>query len=135
MARSAGVVVPAVQDFGLTLVETQASGRPPIAFGAGGALEIIDDGRTGFLFGEQTPVALGAAMERALTAVVDPASLVASARRFDVATFRSRFLAAIAPSLEAATAAVPAGGAGTGEPALPAPVGIAFHRRAPGRAR
>lgn len=95
MARSAAVIVPAVQDFGLTIVEAQASGRPPIAFAQGGALESVEDGRTGFLFAEQTPAALGIAMVRALAARLDPEALFRSAARFDVAAFRSGMRAAV----------------------------------------
>jgi glycosyltransferase involved in cell wall biosynthesis len=100
MARSAGILVPAMADFGLTLVEAQASGRPPIAFAAGGALEIIHDGHTGFLFDEQTPEALARAMRRALEVDLSPAALVASAGRFDVARFRSEIRSAAELALE-----------------------------------
>jgi glycosyltransferase involved in cell wall biosynthesis len=90
LARAAGLVVPAIGDFGLTLVEAQASGRPPIAFGVGGALEVIEDGRTGFLFNEPTAAALGAAMERAMAVPLDTEVLRAAARRFDTAVFSDK---------------------------------------------
>lgn len=106
MARSEGVVVAAVQDFGLTLVEAQASGRPPIAFGEGGALEVVEDGRTGFLFRDQTPAGVGSAMERARRVALDVGSLVGSARRFDVAVFRDAVLEAIDVAIAARAARV-----------------------------
>ncbi len=112
MARSAAVVVPAAADFGLTIVEAQASGRPPIAFAAGGALEIIEDGRTGFLFDEQTPIGLARAMRRALEIDLVPASLTASARRFDVAVFRSEIRRAVELALERRAAPATASGYG-----------------------
>jgi glycosyltransferase involved in cell wall biosynthesis len=87
MARAAGLVVPGVEDFGMTTAEVQAAGRPPIAFAQGGALEIVADGATGFLVPEQTPEAFAAAMQRALDEPLGPAPLVASARRFDRAHF------------------------------------------------
>lgn len=102
MARATGLVVPAVQDFGLTIVESQAAGRPPIAFAGGGALESIGDGRTGFLVGEQTAVAFGRAMLRAARAPLDPDLLVGSASRFDVAIFRSAVRAAVGTAVAAA---------------------------------
>ena len=43
------MVVPSMEEFGITAVEAQASGRPVIAAGAGGALETVLDGRTGLL--------------------------------------------------------------------------------------
>ncbi len=92
MARCTALIVPGEQDFGLTIVEAQASGRPPIAFGAGGALEIVRDGETGFLFGQQTVEALAAAMVRAIAEPIEPAALVASARRFDTSVFATSML-------------------------------------------
>lgn len=46
------------EDFGLTMVEAQACGKPVIAYNKGGAQEIIIEGRTGMFFSEQTPEAL-----------------------------------------------------------------------------
>jgi glycosyltransferase involved in cell wall biosynthesis len=87
MARCVALVVPGVEDFGLTMAEVQAAGRPPIALAAGGALDIVRDGVTGFLVGEPTATAVGAAMQRALRHELDPRALIASARRFDDSAF------------------------------------------------
>ena len=99
MARCAGVLVPAPQDFGLTLVEAQASGRPPIAYADGGASEIVDDGRTGFLFRAATPEALAEAMLRAVHTPLETAALVRSAARFDVEVFRGAIDDAVGQAL------------------------------------
>ena len=45
---------PQVEDFGITPVESMASGRPVIAYGKGGILETVVPGVTGVLFDEQT---------------------------------------------------------------------------------
>lgn len=45
---------PQEEDFGITQVEAQASGRPVIAYNKGGASEVIIDQQTGILFNEQT---------------------------------------------------------------------------------
>jgi glycosyltransferase involved in cell wall biosynthesis len=87
MARCAGLLVPGVEDFGMTTAEVQAAGRPPIAFAAGGSPEIVRDGRTGFLFTDQSVAAIGEAMLRALREPIDPLALVESARRFDAKIF------------------------------------------------
>jgi glycosyltransferase involved in cell wall biosynthesis len=87
MARCAGLLVPGIEDFGMTTAEVQAAGRPPIAYAEGGATEIVDDGRTGFLFSEPTPAALGAAMERAIREPIEATALVESAQRFDATIF------------------------------------------------
>lgn len=42
------------EDYGLTPVEAQASGRPVVAFGRGGALETVKENMTGLFFKEQT---------------------------------------------------------------------------------
>ncbi|MHB8874081.1 MAG: glycosyltransferase [Myxococcaceae bacterium] len=79
------------EDFGLTPLEAQASGRPVIAFGRGGALETVTPA-TGIFFGEQTREALVAAVrsfdrweER-----FDPAAARAQARRFSKEAFLVR---------------------------------------------
>ena len=87
MARCIALLVPGSEDFGMTLAEVQAAGRPPVAFARGGALEIVDDGATGFLFDEPTIESLAAAMARAIDTEVDRGALLASARRFDRSVF------------------------------------------------
>jgi glycosyltransferase involved in cell wall biosynthesis len=90
MAACTALLVPGVEDFGLTIVEAQASGRPPIAAAAGGALESVEDGRTGFLVAESTPEGYAAAMRRAMDEELPEERLVAAARRFDVPVFLAR---------------------------------------------
>ncbi len=109
MARCAGLLVPAPQDFGLTLVEAQAAGRPPIALAEGGASEIVDDGRTGFLVRDQTAPALAEAMLQALRAPLDTAALVRSAARFDVTVFDGAIRDAVGLALQDRAAALASG--------------------------
>lgn len=50
LSKSEIVLLPSLwEGFGLILAEAMAAGRPAIAFRIGGATEVIDDGRTGFL--------------------------------------------------------------------------------------
>jgi glycosyltransferase involved in cell wall biosynthesis len=44
---------PQEEDFGITAIEAMASGRPVIAYGAGGAVETIIEGKTGEFFDKQ----------------------------------------------------------------------------------
>ena len=60
------------EDYGLAPIEAQASGRPVIAYQAGGALETVIDGRSGIFFAEQTPESLITAMWRFETLTFDP---------------------------------------------------------------
>ncbi|MCF6291489.1 MAG: glycosyltransferase [Desulfobacterales bacterium] len=58
------LVFPGEEDFGIVVVEAQATGKPVIAYGRGGALETVLPGRTGLFFYEKTPAALNEAIER-----------------------------------------------------------------------
>jgi len=51
--RCKALILPGMEDFGLTPLEANASGRPVVAFAAGGALETVRDGETGVLFRKQ----------------------------------------------------------------------------------
>lgn len=54
LSRSRAFIHPQMEDFGITPVESIASGRPVIAFKSGGALETIKENETGIFLNEQT---------------------------------------------------------------------------------
>jgi len=56
-------IFPGEEDFGITPLEAQAAGRPVIAYGKGGALDTVINGKTGIYFFEQTISALNNAIE------------------------------------------------------------------------
>ena len=62
--KARGFIFPGLEDFGITPVEAQSFFTPVIAYGKGGALETVVDGKTGVFFAEQTPASLNAAIER-----------------------------------------------------------------------
>lgn len=64
MARCRALIFPGDEDFGIIPVEVQASGRPVIALGRGGALDTVLDGQTGVLYRDCTVDGLLAAIER-----------------------------------------------------------------------
>jgi glycosyltransferase involved in cell wall biosynthesis len=99
-ASSRAVVVPSVEEFGITAVEAQAAGRPVIAAGAGGALETVIDGRTGLLAGLDDVDSFAQAMLRIDDLNFNPAHAVENAERFSVAAFQSRLAAEAAKALE-----------------------------------
>lgn len=96
-AKARALVFTAEEDFGMIPVEVQASGRPVIAYGRGGALETVVEGRTGLFYREQTAAAIDEAviaLENWLPSF-DPAEAVAQAGKFSVANFRAGFLASV----------------------------------------
>ena len=62
-AGAKALLFPGLEDFGIVPVEAQAAGCPVIAYGAGGALETVVEGRTGMFFREQTVESLCATIE------------------------------------------------------------------------
>jgi glycosyltransferase involved in cell wall biosynthesis len=48
-ARARALIVPNIEEFGITAVEAQAAGRPVVAIGMGGTRETVEDGVTGIL--------------------------------------------------------------------------------------
>jgi glycosyltransferase involved in cell wall biosynthesis len=95
MESCRALVLPGTEDFGIVTVEAQAAGKPVVAFAAGGALETIEDGVTGVLFGEPSVEGVIAALARADELSATPEQIAASARRFSRAAFRERLLEAI----------------------------------------
>ena len=85
------LVFPGEEDFGITPLEANASGRPVIAFRGGGAAETVRDGVTGVLFDAQTVDALSNAVRRAETLPWDAAVIRRHAESFAVDAFESRF--------------------------------------------
>lgn len=64
LQRCRALIFCAEEDFGIIPVEAQACGRPVIAFGKGGALETVVDGKTGVFFQEQTAESVCNALDR-----------------------------------------------------------------------
>jgi len=91
LAQSAnGFLFPNEEDFGISAVEALSAGTPVIAYAAGGALDIVQDGETGVLFKEQTVESLVAAIKRFETLSFLPATLHRKAKRFDKSLFDTK---------------------------------------------
>lgn len=86
--RCRAFIFPGEEDFGITMVEAMAAGRPVLAYGRGGALDIVEDGVTGLLFPEQTPAALAEAVRRLAASSFEPNAIRSRAERFDTGVFQ-----------------------------------------------
>ena len=96
MQRARAFLFAGIEDFGIVMAEAQACGTPLIAFGAGGAAEIVRaEGTepTGVLFSQQTAEAVCEAVERFEREAgrFTPAACRQNALRFDRLHFRRSF--------------------------------------------
>lgn len=107
LSQCRALIFPGVEDFGIVPLEAMASGRPVIAYAAGGALETVVDGKTGILFTPQTGEGLEAALARFdhIEGEFDPIMLQQHARKFDKSLFKSRIQAFIDAHMPEKTAA------------------------------
>lgn len=80
----------------MTMVESLASGKPVIAFGRGGALEIVRD-KCGVLYHDASEAGLTEALKSfdRIEPSVNPLYLRSSAERFSEETFERDFRAAL----------------------------------------
>lgn len=105
-SRCRALIVPSTEEFGLAPVEAMASGRPVIAFRAGGAVETVipnesgqgDASRlvTGLFFEEQTGPSLREAVLRFEKLEFDPKAIRSHTMRFDKQVFIERLKASVA---------------------------------------
>ena len=95
-AGARALVFTANEDAGMVPLEAMASGRPVLAYGQGGATEVIEPSKTGAFFDRQDPESLISALKAFEPGVYDPAVLRAHAEQFD----RPRFRAAIGGFIE-----------------------------------
>ncbi len=88
-------IMPNEEDFGLVMAEAQACGAPVIAYGAGGALEIVEEGKTGVSFNEQTPTSLINAVKHFETTKFDRVYIANHAQKFGRESFENQIKNAI----------------------------------------
>ena len=81
---------PQEEDFGITVVEAMASGRPVIAYRKGGATETVVAGKTGIFFDFQTDEALLEAIRSFRSEDFSSAEIREHAAKFSVADFKNQ---------------------------------------------
>lgn len=87
-AGARALIFPQEEDFGVVAVEAMASGRPVIAYRAGGALEIVKENEDGIFFDEQTEESLIGAVEKFQGMQFDSRLIREHARKFDTGRFK-----------------------------------------------
>jgi len=93
MQRAKAFIFAAEEDFGITPLEAQACGTPVIAYGKGGALETIIEGKTGLFFNQQSPESLRQAIKwfESGEYQFDPKVIRGNAERFNTQRFQKEF--------------------------------------------
>jgi glycosyltransferase involved in cell wall biosynthesis len=90
--RCRAVIVPNEEDWGLTIVEAMAHGKPVLALRRGGALETVVEGVTGEFFDDPIPEALADGIKRLTmhSPTYDIGVIRARAGTWGTAAFESR---------------------------------------------
>jgi glycosyltransferase involved in cell wall biosynthesis len=99
-AHAKAFLFPGFEDYGLTPLEAQASGTPVIAYGKGGVLDTVIDGKTGIFFYEQAAASLEDAIRRfealeSYTTSFKSEALIAHAANFSVEAFKQRMIGVV----------------------------------------
>ncbi len=94
-AGARAFIFPGLEDFGIAPLESQAVGRPVIAFQGGGALDTVLPSRTGEFFVEPSVAALRTILASFDPAAYDPAACRTNAVRFCTERFEAELRAFI----------------------------------------
>lgn len=89
-AKCRAFIFPGEEDFGITPLEAMASGRPVIAYGKGGALETVIEGKTGLFFKEQTIDDLIDAITKFENMKFDKNEIRKHAEKFDDSVYKEK---------------------------------------------
>ncbi|HYO78707.1 MAG TPA: glycosyltransferase [Thermoanaerobaculia bacterium] len=95
VGRAQSLILPGVEDFGITPLEAMALGTPVVALGEGGVRDSVVHGRTGIFFGEPTVESLRRGLDEVESRQWDRAALRAHAATFSRARFDREFAAAL----------------------------------------
>ena len=95
VAHCRAFMFPGEEDFGIAPIQAMATGRPVIAYAAGGALDTIKHGESGYLFHEQTADHIIKAVEAVDEMPVATAVIRQHALQYDTAVFKQKMQAFI----------------------------------------
>jgi glycosyltransferase involved in cell wall biosynthesis len=91
LSRAQSLILPGVEDFGITPLEAMALGTPVVALGEGGVLDSVVDGVTGIFFREPTVESLGRALDSVESRPWPREALRRQARKFSRSVFDAGF--------------------------------------------
>lgn len=91
LSAAQSLILPGVEDFGITPLEAMACGTPVIAFRGGGALETVVEGVTGLFFDSQDSASLAVKIREVSTRQWRRETLRAHAAGFSRMRFQARF--------------------------------------------
>jgi glycosyltransferase involved in cell wall biosynthesis len=90
LAGCRALIFPGEEDFGISVLEANAAGRPVVAYRGGGALDTVEPEVTGVFFSEPSADSLVEAVVRSTRISWDRGEIRRHASQFDMATFRDR---------------------------------------------
>lgn len=95
MARAQSLILPGVEDFGITPLEAMAVGTPVVALGEGGVRDSVVDGETGIFFDHPEVDSLRRALDEVESRPWDRETIRARAAKFSRARFDEKFRKAL----------------------------------------
>ena len=91
LSRARSLILPGIEDFGITPLEAMALGTPVVALRGGGVLDTVREGETGIFFDEPTVQSLVRAMDEVESRQWDRSAIRAHAAAFSRARFHRQF--------------------------------------------
>lgn len=95
LARARSLILPGVEDFGITPLEAMALGTPVVALGEGGVRDSVIEHETGIFFSEPAVESLRRALDTVASRDWDRAAIRTHARKFTRVRFEEQFFAAL----------------------------------------
>lgn len=95
LARARSLILPGIEDFGITPLEAMALGTPVVALRGGGVADSVIEGRTGIFFDEPMVNSLSRALDQVESHEWDRPAMRVHAATFSRARFHQQFLEAL----------------------------------------